>query len=48
MLLSIYSYHKILAVFPMLYNTSLSPSYTQESGPLPPPPLYCPSLPHHW
>lgn len=29
MVTPIYSYYKILAVFPMLYNASLSLSYTQ-------------------
>ena len=29
-LLSIYSYYKVLAILPIVYNTSLSLSYTQE------------------
>ena len=49
-LLSTYSYYKLLAVFPMLYNTSLSLSYTQWFVPLkslhwpPTPPLVTTSL----
>ena len=39
-LLSIYSYCKIMAIFPMLYNTSLSLSYIQQFVPPTPPPLY--------
>ena len=44
-LLSIYSYYQILAVFPKLYNTSLSPSYTQQFVPPTPPTLTLPSPP---
>ena len=45
MLLSIYSHYKILAIFPVLYNTSFSLSYTQEFIPfsLPPHIAPCPS-----
>ena len=39
-LLSIYSYHKMLTIFLMLYNTSLSLFYTQQFVPLNPLHLY--------
>ena len=39
--LSIYSYYKILAIFPTLYSTSLSLSYTQQFTPPIAPPLGC-------
>ena len=42
MLLSIYSYYKILAIFPLLYNTSLSLSYTQKFVPPTPHPYIDP------
>ena len=41
MLLSFYSYCKILALFPMLCNASLQPVYTQQfMPPTPPPPKH--------
>ena len=43
MLLSTYSYYKILATLPVLCSTSLSPSYDQQFGPLKPPPSHGPS-----
>ena len=39
-----YNYYRILAIFPMLYNTSLSLSHTQQFVSLRPPPS-CPTLP---
>ena len=41
-LLSIYSYYKILAIFPMLSNTPLSLSYTQQFVPPTPHPYIAP------
>ena len=44
-LLSIYNYYKILAIFPVLYVTSLSLFYIQYFVPPTPLPLHCPFLP---
>ena len=40
-----YSYYEILAIFPVLFNTSLSLSYTQLFLRPTPVPLYCRSPP---